>query len=182
MYVWKALFKNKKDVMTISEPTNGKLSEKEILFCSLYVSCGDAVSAAYKAGYKRNTEIAAQKLLNNESIVEMIQKISETRIKTAKARAMCGLERLAFGSISDGVRLIFSGEPSELKLEEMRLENISEIKRLKDGSLELKFADRIKALEKLEQLSKGDSDDALPFYRALERSSAALNRHYGDEL
>ena len=167
-------------MIAISE-SNKKLSDKEKLFCSLYISCGNAASAAYRAGYRRNAEISSQRLLNDASITDMIRKISEERMKTAKARAVCGLERLAFGSISDGIRLIFSDEPSALKLEEMDLANISEIKRLKDGSLELKFVDRIKAMEKLEQLSHSKEDEALPFYKALQKSAAALNSSYEDD-
>ena len=173
--------KNDKGVVAITESKSNMLSDKEKLFCSLYVSGGNAVSAAYRAGYKRNAEISSQKLLNDSNITDMIREISQERMKTAKARAVCGLERLAFGSISDGIRLIFCDEPSALKLEEMDLANISEIKRLKDGSLELKFVDRIKAMEKLEQLSRDEDDEALPFYQALQKSTAALNEAYEDD-
>ena len=51
----------------------------------------------------------------------------------------------------------------------------SEIKMPKSGGIEIKFFDRLKALEKLKEISHSSSgDSALPFYDALERSAAAV--------
>ncbi|MBR6531233.1 MAG: terminase small subunit, partial [Clostridia bacterium] len=54
--------------------------------------------------------------------------------------------------------------------------NVSEIKRPKGGGIEIKFFDRIKALEHLEAMCDGgkDDDSALPFYMALEKSASVL--------
>ncbi len=61
-----------------------------------------------------------------------------------------GLRKLAFGDINDAVRLAFSEElPSPQELEGMNLLNISEIKRVKGGGVEIKIFDRLKALERL---------------------------------
>ena len=54
-----------------------------------------------------------------------------------------GFERLAFGSVTDAVRLLFE-EGTTSSLEGMDLFNVSEIKRLKGGGMEIKFADRLK--------------------------------------
>ena len=62
-----------------------------------------------------------------------------------------------------------------LGTEKLDLFNVSEIKRPKGGGLEIKFFDRLKALEHLEQLcTGGDEDSALPFYKALENSAAKV--------
>ncbi len=73
-----------------------------------------------------------------------------------------GLRELAFGEVNDAVRLAFSDEmPSPEMLAGMRLFNVSEIKRVKGGGVEIKFFDRIKALEKLYECSHaGDSGAA----------------------
>lgn len=61
-----------------------------------------------------------------------------------------GLRHLAFGEIQDAVRLLYAPEEQILPaLGEMDLFNISEIKRPKGGGMEIKFFDRLKALEKL---------------------------------
>lgn len=57
----------------------------------------------------------------------------------------------------------------------MDLFNISEIKRPKGGGLEIKFFDRLKPLEKLQEISTDSSQTALPFYEALNNGAKALN-------
>ncbi len=64
-----------------------------------------------------------------------------------------GLRRLAFGGCGDAVALAFAEElPPPNVIEEMDLFNVSEIKRVKGGGVEIKFFDRLKALEKLYEL------------------------------
>lgn len=61
--------------------------------------------------------------------------------------AAAGYQRLAFGSICDAISLLYKSDPSKEDLEGMDLFLVSEIKRPKDGSMEIKFFDRLKALE-----------------------------------
>lgn len=63
--------------------------------------------------------------------------------------AAAGYYRMAFGGVSDALRLLYTERPTEKELSEMDLFMISEIKKPKDGMLEIKFFDRLKALEKL---------------------------------
>ena len=64
-----------------------------------------------------------------------------------------------------------------MTLENMDLFNISEIKKVKGGGVEIKFFDRIKALEKLENLRLGGLNDDNSFYSALEHSATLLERN-----
>ncbi len=57
----------------------------------------------------------------------------------------------------------------------MDLFPIAEIKRPRAGGIEMKFFDRLKALEKLTQMEEQTAQDgALPFYEALEKSAQVL--------
>ena len=49
--------------------------------------------------------------------------------------------------------------------------NVAEIKKLKDGDMEIKIFDRIKALEKLQQMNFSEQKQALSFYNAIERGT-----------
>ena len=89
-------------------------------------------------------------------------------------KAHSGYERLAFGSISDAVRLLFSDNPNYKTLQSMDLFNISEIKKLKDGGLEIKFFDRLRAMDKLQESGLSNESEALPFYKALEEGAKAI--------
>ena len=89
--------------------------------------------------------------------------------------ALLGYERLAFGSIADCIQLLYMETPTLQRLEAMDLFMISEIKKPKDGAMEIKFFDRIKALEKLSEAQEDTHEKSLPFYRALERSADMLS-------
>lgn len=84
-----------------------------------------------------------------------------------------GYERIAFGSISDAVKLIFCEAPPRA-VNKMDLFAISEIKKIKGGGMEIKFFDRLKALQCLEGL-KNDEKVQGGFYEALEAGAKALN-------
>ena len=53
--------------------------------------------------------------------------------------ATAGYYRLAFGNIADAVSLLFEENPTRERLGEMDLFLVSEIKRPKDGTMEIKF-------------------------------------------
>lgn len=64
-----------------------------------------------------------------------------------------GLERLAFGNCNDAVVLAFADElPPTDVISGLDLFNVSEIKRDKGGGVEIKFFDRLKAIEKLYEI------------------------------
>ena len=71
--------------------------------------------------------------------------------------AAAGYYRMAFGGVADALKLLYTENPTDEQLSEMDLFMISEIKKPKDGMLEIKFFDRLKALEKLESKSEADA-------------------------
>lgn len=57
----------------------------------------------------------------------------------------------------------------------MDLYNISDIKRKKGGDIEIKFFDRLKALEHLEQISCKEKDNPVSsLFDAIEKGASAL--------
>lgn len=64
------------------------------------------------------------------------------------------LAQLAFGRSADGVRLALQGR--EADLDEMDLSAVAEIRVTDKGGVELKFLDRVRALEALYTLLEGD--------------------------
>ena len=82
------------------------------------------------------------------------------------------LERLAFYRPNDGIRLVLEGEADVRRL---RLEGVSEFKRQGNGTVELKFFARIKALELLLALQQ---EDGAPSGGVME----FLRRMGGEEL
>lgn len=100
---------------------------------------------------------------------QMTDNPEETAVKS-------GLRRLAFGNCGDAVTLVFADElPPSHVIEKMDLFNISEIKRVKGGGVEIKFFDRLKALEKLYELEKTQNSEnsAAGLIEALSHSAGS---------
>lgn len=70
---------------------------------------------------------------------------------------------------------MFSDEVSREEIEKMDLFNISEIKRKKGGDIEIKFFDRLKALEKLQDTNAINAKpEENSLYSAIELGAKAL--------
>lgn len=93
---------------------------------------------------------------------------------TEKESIKEGLKHLAFGNCNDAVVLAFADElPPKSVIEKLDLFNVSEIKRVKGGGVEIKLFDRLKALEKLYEIenSSENHDKATEIINALALSA-----------
>lgn len=154
------------------------LSAKEKEFCRLYLSLADSKTAAEKAGFTGDFAKAGNELLSRSDIADEIERLCYLQRKSMSKMATVGYQRLAFGSIADAVSLLYMENPTPEHLRKMDLFSVSEIKRPKDGSMEIKFFDRMKALEKLSENECGDG--AVSFYEAICRSAKALDEKEQD--
>lgn len=145
------------------------LKTKERLFCRLYAAYCDAETAAKEAGYKEPFT-DGQKLLCRTAVIAEIRRLARERGSMFSQLAMTGYRRLAFGGISDAVSLLLNDELTPERLRDMDLFLVSEIRKPKDGAIEIKFFDRLKALEKLEQ-GGGDVTEARSLFDAIGRSA-----------
>jgi len=148
------------------------LSSKEKEFCRLYLSLADSAASAEKAGFTGDFAKLGNELLSRADIADEIGRLCSLQRKAMSKMAAVGYQRLAFGSIADAVSLLYMENPTPEHLRKMDLYSVSEIKRPKDGSMEIKFFDRMKALEKL---SEGiEADGAASFYEAICHSARVL--------
>lgn len=153
--------------------TEKKLTNREREFCSCFVNTGSASQAARRAGYAKDAELTGERLLCKEQVALEIEQLSRQREKSLANIASAGYRRLAFGNISDAVSLLYMENPSRDELDNMDLFLVSEIKRPKDGSMEIKFFDRLKALEKLESKCTEDNN-AKSLFDAISHGAKAL--------
>lgn len=93
----------------------------------------------------------------------------EDEKQTQKKKVMEGFERLAFGTITDAIQLLFCEELDIRTLNKLDLFQISELKRPKGGGIEIKFYDRLKALQCLQEMNEYEQGDQSSFYQALEQ-------------
>lgn len=160
---------------------NKELNEKERLFCVYYSLKQNALEAALKSGYTVMPERTAFKLLKKDSINAYISALTLEN-KSNRDEIAAGLRRLAFGCINDAVTLAFNEEFDPEMLKELDLFNVSEIKVNRGKGVEIKFFDRIKALEKLTAvIGQSDSESKNEFFTAIEHGAAALSGVNDDE-
>lgn len=127
--------------------------------------------AAARAGIP-HPEKGGFKLSGQEKIRERIEELSGPKVKLREVEA--GLRRLAFGDLSDVIRLITAEKVSDLEPEKMDLLLISELKYSKNG-VEVKLFDRMKAMLKLAELAEIAAESGEEgFFEALERSAHSL--------
>ena len=155
------------------------MKKKEQAFCYHYSRLQNHREAAIKSGFRADkAESIGFKLLDLPEVREEIERILESENKSSlKDKLILGLKRLAFGSINDAVKIILDDKIDELdNISGLDFFNVSEIKKVKGGGFEIKFFDRMKALEKLLEISQEPSKEeaAADFFEAIKRSAQAL--------
>ena len=148
------------------------MKPKEKEFCRLMAAGFSPREAAAHAGYHLHPRKSGLTLVAREDIRGEIRRCKEEQ---AVNDVMAGLRRIAFGSVTDAVALALRDTPpTPEELETMDLFSVSEIKRPKGGGLEVKFYDRLKALEQLKEEVADTANEALPFYKALQEGARRL--------
>ena len=155
------------------------INKKEKLFCLHYVNSLNAELAAKCAGYK-NPIIKGEQLLGKKEIEREINSIVKSREKIIPNIAGLIYQRLAFGSITDAVSLLYMDNPKKEELEKMDLFMVQEIKKPKDGAMEIKFFDRFKALTGLSSSLDDESKNAGGLVQALYLGAEKLNEEGND--
>lgn len=150
-----------------------QLTEKETLFCSFYAQSGDARAAAAAAGF-RNPRRSGVRLLRRPEITAALA--ASPAPEPLPAAIERGLRALAFGSAADAVKLLLRGEElTAEELEALDLFIVSDLKRPKGGGMEIRFFDRLKALEALGRCAGAQAPDGSSFLQALSAGARLLS-------
>lgn len=92
-----------------------------------------------------------------------------------------GYEKLALGPVGDAVKLMMAEEGEWMNYAALDLMNLAEIRRGK-GGIELKFVDRLAALDRLAQLAREEESGGLDrFCAALSQGAKELYRNDREE-
>lgn len=121
-------------------------------FAQLFVRLRSGSETAVKLGIPpKDANLESARLLADEQVKREIARLDECDTQTL-AYVKSGLSRLAFGQVNDAAALVFAEQPDAQQIANADLFNVSELKRVKGGGVEVKFFDRQKALEKLYEL------------------------------
>lgn len=157
------------------------MTEKELLFCEGLSQGQSPGEAALKAGYRLFPEKAAKRLLRDKAVKAKCRKLTKNALQLPSPAA--GLRRLAFGSICDAVKLLRNPEITDSEIEKMDLFSVSEIKKSSGGGMEIKFFDRLKALQMLADTERTDAEscDTKGFFDAIAKGAQASSLSERDD-
>ena len=142
-------------------------------FILAFVKGGSAEEAAICAGVSPlRARLEGLRLLSRRSVRRRIERYRREMSQTSDD-ARAGLSRLAYGRANDAVALAFADEITPAMLAAADLYNVSEIKRVKGGGVEIKFFDRQKALERLAEMNESD--------RSEQKARRLVDAIYGSE-
>ena len=143
------------------------------LFAKVFVRTRNGSETAVRLGAQpENAKLIEAELLADPNVKKAIRKLDKEDVQTL-CYVKTGLSRLAFGSINEAAALVFADEVSRDEILKADLFNVSELKRVKGGGVEMKFFDRQKALEKLVELD--------PDLREVSAAQEFLNAVYGSD-
>ena len=91
---------------------NKKLKPREKQFCGYFVCTGSAEESARRAGYRKNCRLAGERLLCDERVLDEIERLIALRRRVLPKLASAGYYRMAFGGVSDALRLLYSERPT----------------------------------------------------------------------
>ncbi len=152
------------------------MNQKEKIFCKIYSEFDNAKDAAINAGFSATSASKkALKLLTKPEIQKEIQKNNSLIDNDQLAHwAISVIRRLVFCKPNDVIKLILNNENlTDSQIDKLELFPISEFKKLKDGSFEVKFIDKLKAIAFLIDLANSfnNSDKENSFLSALKSAS-----------
>lgn len=128
-------------------------------FAAVYARGANAEEAAISAGIAPvRAKLDGLKLLLKSTVRRQVRR-ARAALFSDEAEVRSGLERLAYGRANDAVALAFCEEVTPEMLAGADLYNVSEIKKVKGGGVEIKFFDRQKALEALAELNDRQQRD-----------------------
>lgn len=138
-------------------------------FARLFARTRNSREAAVGVGINSDEAVLkGEELLANKNVRKELH-----RIDSENEQSLCyvksGLSRLAFGAVNDAAQLIFKENITSDDIMKADLFNVSEIKKIKGGGVEIKFFDRQKALEKLVEFDPAlkEVSDAEKFIKAI---------------
>lgn len=158
-----------------------KITPKTFARMFVRLRCGS--ETAVKLGVApKDAQAQSARMLASASVKRAIKKLDKDDEQTL-AYVKTGLSRLAFGQVNDVAALVFAEQPDPELIAQADLFNVSELKRVKGGGVEVKFFDRQKALEKLFELDPElrEQSKAEQFLNAVRDSAQGDISHLLDD-
>ena len=137
-------------------------------FCRDYLRTMDPERAARENGLADGYEALENKMVERQ--LDRMRRVRAEQLRREDVLRQLG--KLAFGGVSDAAALAL--RPEEADTAGLDLDAVAELKVTDKGGVEIKFADRIRALDTLYRLlGEGGGDGVEDFFRTLEEGGTA---------
>lgn len=146
-------------------------TEQERDFCAAYLKTMDPERAAEACGCEDGFAMLARKRVRKR--LEMMRGAVEGPLREDAVRR---LAQLAFGRANDAALLAL--HPQEADPAALDLSAVTELRVTDKGGVEVKLADRVRALESLYNLLDTGGEEAQALYSALESAGRELGEEW----
>lgn len=151
------------------------LNARQKLFCHWFALTRDARASAARCWQSPAKQQEALVLLEQPTAQKYLAQVEAALAGEGHlSSAEDGYRKLAFGAVTDAVRLMFPAEGEVPPIGEMDLFNVAKISQAK-GGLEVTFFDRLEAMDRLaaRQREAAAGQDAFGFLEAVAAGAAA---------
>ena len=138
-------------------------------FCRAYLRMLDPQRAAAEAGMEDGWTLLRDRAVQKR-LAQMREGLSE---QIRREDAVRRLAELAFGRANDGAALALALPEERRDIGSLDLSAVSELK-VTDKGVEIKFLDRVRALEALCELLEDNSGGAAAFFQAMEEAGGEV--------
>ena len=101
---------------------------------------------------RKTAGLLHEKLQNSAGLGLRVEEVIDLERDSSEQKLREKIEALAFSRSNDAVKLAFLGEDALKQIGHLDLSALTELHRLSNGTVEMKFIDRVKLLELLEQI------------------------------
>lgn len=138
---------------------NPNVPSEKRRFASAYLRCFDADLAAGSIGRQDGVRLLSTEAVQKELALQRAQ------CDVCRQDVIRRLAQLAFGRANDCVKLVLEEKPD---IDTLDLSLLSEVKRNEKGTVEVRLADRVRALEQLLAAGTENESCAEAFFAAME--------------
>lgn len=147
-------------------------SEANRAFCGAYLRTMDPERAAEESGQADGYAALGQRQVQNQ--LERMRRNAAGQLR--REDVIRRLAQLAFGRVNDAVA--FARNPQGVDPEDLDLSAVAELRVTDKGGVEVKLADRVRALESLYNLLDTGGEEAQALYSALESAGRELGEEW----
>lgn len=162
-----------------AEKSKARLTQRQKNFLLNFILYRNVVEAGVVSGFPREKAfMLGIEILKTRGATEFLNETAKIIDEAVGNVAKSGLDRIVTARVNDAVALAFSEDTITMQeIGGLNLDCVAEIKRPKGGGCEIKFFDRLKAVESVYDMNNSakSEDTAQSFFNAFNVSKSSIS-------